>query len=98
MLDKLAAPRDDIVQPPFEMPESSIKRQADTVPHLQNQVFDMYKVKNGRDAELQLYEVQGTWKRGDGSSQAVKVITPDLHRRGSLGRYYVSTVSMHDIV
>ncbi|KZV82549.1 kinase-like protein [Exidia glandulosa HHB12029] len=81
---KLVEPNDRIIIPPFERDLS--RRDFASIPRLKDQIRDIQKHKNGRDAELGMYEVQGSWYQPDGRAVVVKIITPDLCRRGTMQR------------
>ncbi|KZV81327.1 kinase-like protein [Exidia glandulosa HHB12029] len=76
---------DTVWRAPFALSHAQISDICRHIPDLHSQVHDLRVVKDGRDAEAQLYEVQGTWRHGD-ECTVVNIITPTLCRRGSLRR------------
>lgn len=88
LLDRLSAPREsNWIQPPFDWPMEVVEDTARTkLAHVRERVRDKHDVRDGRDAEAGLYEVQGTWEDESGQTVPVKIISPTLCRRGSLRR------------
>ncbi|EJD50916.1 kinase-like protein, partial [Auricularia subglabra TFB-10046 SS5] len=77
---------DNVVRPAFEQsPEGLAAWVASRVPRLETQITDAHDVRDGRDAERGLYEVEGTLEQ-DGGPVRVKIITPFIARRATLRR------------
>ncbi|KZV93342.1 kinase-like protein [Exidia glandulosa HHB12029] len=83
MVKKLSETNDNIVQVPFGRDLNDDDLQ---LPHIDDQVRDIRKVKEGRDAELDMHEVRGIWDQEGGQAVDIKIITPDHCRRCTLGR------------